>query len=171
MLWSLIVPVLTERKKRKGHKLLHVLHGFLVLRVHSVQPSLHLLRVKDGFPDPIATPGRLDPRGHFVIIILPCLMDTVHQISIDRDPGTMATPVTLDDDSALVQQPEMVSSENAADPGLRCRAKIQLKVRNVRRIASRLSFSSNERIENAHSMRKIDSSILNNSYLLRYFCG
>ena len=54
-------------------------------------------------------------------------MDTVHQISIDRDPGTMATPVTLDDDSALVQQPEMASSENAADPGLHCRAKIQLK--------------------------------------------
>lgn len=68
-------------------------------------------------------------------------MDTVHQISIDRDPGTVATPVTLDDDSALVQQPEMVSRENAADPGLHCRDKIQSKVHNkVSRIVSRLSF-------------------------------
>ncbi|KOX68248.1 Vitellogenin, partial [Melipona quadrifasciata] len=124
----------------EGRKPLHVSHGFLVLPVHSVQPSLHLLRVEDSLPDPVATPGRLDPRGHFVITILPHLTDAAHQISIDRDPGTMAAPVTLDDDGALVQQPEMVSSENAADPGLHCRAEIQLKGRGVRRIVSRLSF-------------------------------
>lgn len=87
---------------------------------------MHLFNVKQSFSQPITTPKRLNLGRHLFVIFLPHLMNTLNQALLENDPGTIAPPMTLNDESALVQQSKMIPSENAADPGLHCRPKIQL---------------------------------------------
>lgn len=94
-------------------------------------------------------------------------MNTLNHALLENDPCTIAPPMTLNDDSALVQQSKMISSENAADPSLHCPPKIQLN----RIVTSEKRYPNFNRTKKQRIRAKREKFFIenHNSYIYIYF--
>lgn len=70
-------------------------------------------------------------------------MNTLNQVSIHENPGTITAPMPLNGDRAPVQQPEMLTGQDTTDPRLKRDATLQMRellARNILRDSTKVNI-------------------------------